>query len=144
MYFHSLGCVPQSGFSRSHVAVQSFEELPGCSLSGCTILHSCQQWMRVPISLQPHHHLLLCLPFFFFLRCLFIWASLVAQTVKNLPASVGYPGSIPGSGRSPGEGMATHSSILAWRTPWTEGPGGLRSMGSQSQTRLRVFGCSGS
>ena len=29
------------------------------------------------------------------------------------------------------EGMATHSSILAWRTPWTEEPGGLQSMGSQ-------------
>ena len=29
------------------------------------------------------------------------------------------------------EGMATHSSILAWRIPWTEGPGGLQSMGSQ-------------
>ena len=30
------------------------------------------------------------------------------------------------------EGMATHSSILAWRTPWIEEPGGLQSMGSQS------------
>ena len=39
--------------------------------------------------------------------------------------------SIPGSGRSPGGGMATHSSILAWRIPWTEKPGGLQSMGSQ-------------
>jgi len=29
------------------------------------------------------------------------------------------------------EGMATHSSILAWKTPWTEEPGGLHSMGSQ-------------
>ena len=29
------------------------------------------------------------------------------------------------------EGMATHSSILAWRIPWTEEPGGLRSVGSQ-------------
>ena len=29
------------------------------------------------------------------------------------------------------EGMATHSSILAWRPPWTEEPGGLRSLGSQ-------------
>ena len=29
------------------------------------------------------------------------------------------------------EGMATHSSILAWRVPWTEEPGGLQSMGSQ-------------
>ena len=31
-----------------------------------------------------------------------------------------------------GEEMATHSSILAWRVPWTEEPGGLHSMGSQS------------
>ena len=41
------------------------------------------------------------------------------------------PGSIPGSGRSPGEGNATHSSVLAWRIPWTEEPGGLQSTGSQ-------------
>ena len=33
-----------------------------------------------------------------------------------------------------GKGMATHSSILAWRIPWTEEPGGLQSMGSQSWT----------
>ena len=39
-------------------------------------------------------------------------------------------GSIPGLGRSPGEGIATHSSILAWKIPWTEEPGGLQSMGS--------------
>ena len=31
-----------------------------------------------------------------------------------------------------GKGMATHSSILAWRIPWTEEPGGLQSMGSHS------------
>ena len=40
---------------------------------------------------------------------------------------------IPGSGRYQEKGMATHSSILAWRIPWTEKPGGLQSMGSQSQ-----------
>ena len=40
-------------------------------------------------------------------------------------------GLIPGSGRSLEEGMATHSSILAWRIPWTEDPGRLQSMGSQ-------------
>ena len=40
--------------------------------------------------------------------------------------------SIPGLGRSPGgEGMTTHSSILDWRIPWTEGPGRLQFMGSQ-------------
>ena len=45
------------------------------------------------------------------------------------------PGSIPGLGRSPGspleKEMTTHSNILAWRIPWTEGPGELQSMGSQ-------------
>ena len=41
------------------------------------------------------------------------------------------PGLIPGSGRSPGEQMATHSSILAWEIPWMEEPGRLQSMGSQ-------------
>ena len=49
------------------------------------------------------------------------------------------PGSIPGQGISPGEGMATHSSTLAWKIPQTEGPGRLQSMGSQSQTRLSNF-----
>ena len=45
-------------------------------------------------------------------------------------------GSIPGSGRSPvEEGMATHSSILAWEILWTEEPGGLQSMGSQTLGR---------
>ena len=39
----------------------------------------------------------------------------------------------------PGEGMATHSSILTWRIPWTEEPGGIQSMGSQSQTRLSDY-----
>ena len=37
------------------------------------------------------------------------------------------------------EGMATNSSILAWRIPWTEEPGRPQSMGSQSQTRLNDF-----
>ena len=45
--------------------------------------------------------------------------------------SAGDLGSIPGSGRSPGEGRATCSSILAWRIPWTEEPGRLQSMGTQ-------------
>ena len=38
-------------------------------------------------------------------------------------------GLIPGLGRSPGEKMAAHSSILAWKIPRTEEPGGLQSMG---------------
>ena len=58
-------------------------------------------------------------------------ASLVA---KNLPANAGdarEAGSIPGSGRSPGEEMATYSSILSWRIPWIGEPGGLQSIESQ-------------
>ena len=35
---------------------------------------------------------------------------------------MGDPGSIPGSGRSPGEGSGSHSSVLAWRVPWTKVP----------------------
>ena len=56
---------------------------------------------------------------------------------KESACNEGYLGLIPGSGRSlekiPGEDpwSATHSSILAWRTPWTEEPGGLQSMESQ-------------
>ena len=51
-------------------------------------------------------------------------ASLVAQMIKNLPAmqtcvrSLGWEDYLE-------KGMATHSSILAWRSPWTEEPGGL-------------------
>ena len=44
---------------------------------------------------------------------------------KNPSASAGDTGLIPGSGRSPGEEMATYSSILAWEIQWTEEPGGL-------------------
>ena len=51
--------------------------------------------------------------------------------VKNSPANAGDASSIPGLGRSQGEEMATHSSILAWEILWTEEPGGLQAMGSQ-------------
>ena len=42
------------------------------------------------------------------------------------------PGLIPESERSPGEGNGYHSSLLAWRIPWTEEPGRLQSMGLQT------------
>ena len=61
--------------------------------------------------------------------------------VKNLPANAGDirdGGSIPGLGRSPGQGYATYSSILAWRIPWTEGPGRVQSMGSQESDTTEV------
>ena len=57
----------------------------------------------------------------------------VVPVVKNTSASAGDirdSGSIPGSGRQLEEGMATYSSILAWRIPWTEESGRLQSIGS--------------
>ena len=54
--------------------------------------------------------------------------------VKNLSADAGDTGDtslVTGSGRSLEEEMATHSSILAGKIPWTEEPGGLQSMRSQ-------------
>ena len=50
---------------------------------------------------------------------------------KEFACNAGDPDSIPGLGRSPGEGNATHSSILALKIPWTEEPCELQSMGSQ-------------
>ena len=60
----------------------------------------------------------------------------MAQMVKNPPAMqetwVGFLGQEDPLEKE----MATHSSILAWRIPWTEAPGELQSKGSQSRTRL--------
>ena len=61
-------------------------------------------------------------------------ASQVALAVENPPANAGDvrdAGSVPGLGRSPGEGNGNHSSILAWRISWIEEPGKLQFMESQ-------------
>ena len=67
------------------------------------------------------------------------WASLVAQLVKNSPAmqetwvrSLGWEDPLE-------KGMATHSSILAWRIPWTEEPGRLQSMGCKESDMTFPF-----
>ena len=62
-----------------------------------------------------------------YVRCVRIgWASLVAQTIKNLPA-MQETQVLSLSWKDPLEkGMAAHSSMLAWRIPWTEEPGGLQ------------------
>ena len=59
------------------------------------------------------------------------WDSLVAQRIKN-PPSMQETGVLSLDQEDPLEkGMATHSSILAWRIPWTEEPGRLQSFGLQ-------------
>ena len=58
----------------------------------------------------------------------------MALVVKNLPVNTGdirKAGLIPGSGRSPEEGRATHSTVLAWEIPWTKESGRLQSIGLQ-------------
>ena len=59
------------------------------------------------------------------------WASLLAQSVKNLPAIQETQVRSLGREDPSEEEMATHSSILVWKIPWAEEPGGLQSMGSQ-------------
>ena len=59
-------------------------------------------------------------------------ASQVALVVENLPANAADARAQPLGWKDPPEkGMATHSSILAWRIPWTEEPGRLQSIASQ-------------
>ena len=58
----------------------------------------------------------------------------MAPIIKNLLSNAGRRILVQSLGweDSLEEGMATHSSILSWRIPWTEEPGGLQSMGSQT------------
>ena len=58
--------------------------------------------------------------------------------VENLPANAGDSDLIPGLGRSPGEGNATHSSILVWKIPWTEEPGGREELDTTAHTDMVV------
>ena len=58
----------------------------------------------------------------------------MAQTVKNLPAIQETQVQSLGWGDTLEKGMATHSSTLAWKIPWTEEPGRLQSMGSQKES----------
>ena len=58
-------------------------------------------------------------------------SSLVAQTVKNLPAMQKTRGQSLDWDAPLEKGMATHSSVLAWRITWTEETSGTQSMGSQ-------------
>ena len=60
--------------------------------------------------------------------------------VKNLPAMQETWVQFPGWEDPLGEGMATHSSILAWRIPWTEEPGGLQSRGRKESDATEQLG----
>ena len=80
------------------------------------------EWKRLGLWQQKSHF-----AFQVVLKVLEVVVKYLLANVEDMRDS----GSIPGLGRSPGGGMATHSSILAWRIPWTEEPGGLQTMGLQ-------------
>ena len=63
-------------------------------------------------------------------------SALVSQVVKKSTCDGGDTGSIPGQEDPLEKGKATHSSIRAWRIPWTEEPGGLKFTGHKESTRL--------
>ena len=65
-----------------------------------------------------------------------LWPSWVAQMLKRLPTMRETQVQSLGWEDPPEKEMATCSGIPAWEIPWTEEPGGLQSMGSQSQTQL--------
>ena len=65
---------------------------------------------------------------FFMVLFSHLWASLVAQLVKNLPVMQKTWVQSLGQEDPLKKGMATHSSILAWRIPWIEEPGGLQAI----------------
>ena len=69
------------------------------------------------------------------------WASFVAQLVKSLPVVQETQVQSLGEEDPLETERATHSSILSWKIPGTEEPGGPQSMGSQSWTRLRDSQC---
>ena len=78
----------------------------------------------------------MCVCIYIYTHTLYIYTHikdfLGGAVVKKPPANSGDPrdaGSIPGLGRSPEVNMDTCSSILAWKIPWTQEPGGLQSVG---------------
>ena len=71
------------------------------------------------------------------LAVIYLGPNLVAQKLKHLPPMQETQVRTLNQEDPLEKEMVTHSSILAWRIPWTEEPYGLQSMGLQSQTRLK-------
>ena len=98
-------------------------------------------WITLePANVRVHHYCHLPLPKEFGVNLNKIYNTYVFIYIYGFPSSsadkdstcnAGDPGSVPGWGRSSGVVNVTHSSVLAWRIPWTEDPGGLQSMVSQ-------------
>ena len=143
-----------SHISNQHSTCQStLCDSLGCSPPGSTVHGILQarilEWVAIPFSrgssqprdqtwavqyLAPYKCSLPYVYFFFFfpIHLYHVSPSVVAQMVKNLPAMQETQVQTLGWEKPLEKEMATHSSILEWRIPWTEEPsGGLQSMGSQ-------------
>ena len=113
--------LPPSAIERNHHIHQQIKQVWCSKLSACKLmpLNKCSPEKKTRNSLRSRAIRLKC------------WASQVAQWLPANAEEAKVAGLIPGAGRPLEEGTATHSSILAWRIPWTEEPGGLQSRGSQ-------------
>jgi len=140
--------IPRSKIAGSYVSsiFSVLRNIHPVFCSGCTNLHSYQPCTRAFFSPQPHQHLIFV--FFFMVAILTsvkvsvvlicfsliisdVGPSLVAQTVKRLPTMRETRVRSLGRQDPLEKEMATHSSILVWKIPWTEELGWLLSMGLQ-------------
>ena len=113
--FHSLW--PPDSWQQTVIRICPGQISFNYSISGCSLLQGLQRQQKIGWSQ---------------LMIMLYYVRLPGGSDHKEPACTeGDLGSIPGLGRSPGEGAATHSRILAWRIPWTEELGRLQSMGSQ-------------
>ena len=101
---------------------------PGCSVCGISPARRLE-WVAVPFCILEYSGLECCVSFY----CTAKWISyMYTQSFPGGPSGKESASTAGDLGREDAleEGMATHSSILAWRIPWTEEPGGLQSIGS--------------
>ena len=109
-----LGSIPGLGWSPGEGKVYLLQYSGPENSMNCIVHGVTKSWTRLS---DFHFHFL------------YLWASPVAQMVKNLPAMQKTWVQSLGQKDPLEKGMAIHSSILAWRIPWTEKSGGLQSWG---------------
>ena len=112
-------CIRWPKYWSFSISISLFSEYSGLISFGIDIICEC---VCVCVCIYIYIHIYIYI---------YIWASLIAQSVKNLSAMQETQVRSLGGEDPLDKGMATHSSILAWRIPWTEEPGGLRSIGLQ-------------
>ena len=130
---------PRGRQTEHHVLSHAAPHTPSAGLHGAALSHQTWVWMKLPSPFLHYKSYALYVkelkgdPHFFSYRHLqrVLRASLGAQTVKRLSAKQETLVRSLGQKDPLEEEMAPHSSTLAWKTPWTEEPGGLQSTGLQ-------------